>query len=66
MEALEQVLSGFKEAMMLLEGDKYVAASWVPVQIFYLWNKLHAGTQDDQPEAVQAISKRLLEDFETR
>ena len=49
----------------MLEGEKYVTSSWVPVQIKFIHDRLKQGTQTQikqkpNPVEVQQMSKHLL------
>ena len=43
LEATTRVLDCFEKSMKLLEGEKYVTAPWVPVQIKYIHDRLEQG-----------------------
>lgn len=61
------VLKPFKNAQEMLEGQKYVTASLVPVAINHIRRKLTQLSGSEQPEtASKELAKNLLEDFEAR
>ena len=81
LEALNYVLHAIYKCMKLVEGDRYVTASWVPVQIEMVRKRLWEGSQDQytkpskrggpgtvikNPPLVQKICKPILEDIEHR
>lgn len=61
------VLKPFKEAQKLLEGDKYVTASWVAFVLDQIRKKLAALSGVAQPDtASKKLAGNMLRDFETR
>ena len=68
MEAAEFVLNCFFVQMKRMEGEKYVTASWVPIQIAEIHTRLTKGTWGpiSNPEEVRIMCKKMLKDFEPR
>ena len=67
LETAEFVLNCFFVQMKRMEGEKYVTASWVPIQIAEIhtgmWENYHAG---ENPQEVRIMCKKMLKDFEPR
>ena len=59
------MLEPFEEGMRLLEGEKYVTASWVPFIVKMIWKGIQRGTESDD-ETVERLSNILLKDFNHR
>jgi len=62
-----EVLKPFKEAQKLLEGDKYVTASWVAQAVHHIRVKLTKLGDPEMPEsASRTLAASLLVDFNVR
>ena len=59
------MLEPFENGMRLLEGEKYVTASWVPFIVEMIRKGIQKGTESDD-ETVQRLSNILLKDFNNR
>jgi hypothetical protein len=67
LENLMKILKPFKDAQQLLEGEKYVTASFVAQAVTTIRNKLKAIAEDEDPYSEPAQSARsLYEDFQER
>ena len=60
-----KVLEPFENGIRLLEGEKYVTASWVPFIVEMIRKGIQKGTKSDD-ETVQRLSNILLKDFNNR
>ena len=60
-----KVLEPFENGMRLLEGEKYVTASWVPFIVEMIRKGIQKGTESDD-ETVERCSNILLKDFNHR
>ena len=60
-----KVLEPFENGMRLLEGEKYVTASWVPFIVEMIRKGILHGTESEDG-TVKRLSKILLKDFNNR
>jgi hypothetical protein len=65
LEYIAKVLEPFEDGMKLLEGEKYVTASWVLIIVELIRKGLQMGVESDCVTSVR-MSKILLKDFEVR
>ncbi|CAB9520830.1 zinc finger, BED-type containing 1 [Seminavis robusta] len=60
------VLKPFKDAQKMLEGDKYVTASWVVYSVKNICDTLTALSSSGPTTASKELARNLLEDFKKR
>ena len=66
LEHIMKVLTPFKNAQKMMEGNHYVTAGWVLVHVQFIRQQLTAMKGAPNHRTVRTLAGSLLEDFETR
>ena len=66
LKVIKDVLEPFRDSQKLLEGDKYVTASWVPQAVNHIRKKLTAFSEAEEESASKTLATSLLKDLDDR